>query len=1079
MATSSGGGTGRVNLGSIDDGGQGYRLTKAGPGVLSVTGLGTYSGGTLVSAGTVIANNPGSLGTGTVTLANGTLLRPVFGGQASSLSGFGDSGTGWTLNGGPSIASDVLTITDSNNNEARSAYFNTAQPIFAGSSGFTASFTYTNGGNKTADGAAFVLQNQGLNAVGNGGGGLGFQGVAPSVGFLINIYAGHQIGTTLAVGTSAVQDFSGTYDATLPIADFSNGDPINVTLAYDPVGQSVKETLLDTLNNDTFTKTFTGFDLASILGSNTALVGFTGGTGGANATQTFSDFSYQVGIGAAYSNAVAISGGASATIDVPATADAATLTMGGLTVNHGGTATLNVLTSSAPTDSAYGLTLAATALNSNLVVNVANNGAGAGTLTLGAVSDPTGTYGLTKTGAGVLVLAGVNSYHGSTTVAAGTLRLAGGSSNNIPASPLITVGGGATLDVTGLAAGTLALGAGGPQTLSAPASGIGTIDGALSVADGSAISGGSGAALDFTGGLTLAGGSFSSFALTPAGANNSGNPLVSLAGTLTGPASGEHTLNFTGTAAAGTYDLYNYAASSVSLGQFTLGTHPVGNFMYTLAVSGTEIDLTVAAPASNAAWNVNAGGSYNLNTNWNPANVPSGAGLIATFGNGVSTAVNAPSLTVAIDAPAVVGGLVFDNSNGTNYVLGNGGGGLTLGNSGLGSTVSVAASGIANPTSTIYANLILADNATIDVAASNTFTLSTSGSPATIGESGGSHSLTKTGPGTLIIDRPSSYTGGTIVSNGVLTVTAGGSSLGSGPLEVDGAAGNTAVVNLNSSQSVAGLSGSVSGGSAHVNVAAEAMLSDIQASDATFAGALALAGGPSTAGAAQFTKLGAAKLTIASGLSLGDNSQVNIDAGTLKLANSGPATIGAAVTVNVNNAATLELAGSVSALSTGTTPANRAAIVNDSTAAAGVLISGPNQQTGPIEGPGTVQVNAGASLTADFITAGALVIEGDATDSAIVSIAASDTSGNPLAESSSFVLAGSLASTAPSAGGTLGSSSLSMADVPSSSGTSSTESSLAAPGAGGGAASVPEPSSLLLLALGCLGCLLHARRRRR
>ena len=74
------------------------------------------------------------------------------------------------------------------------------------------------------------------------------------------------------------------------------------------------------------------------------------------------------------------------------------------------------------------------------------NAATVGTVTLAAnVSG-----GLTKQGAGTLTLTAANTYTGNTTIAAGTLALS--SSGSINNSSSITVAGGATLDVSGLAA---------------------------------------------------------------------------------------------------------------------------------------------------------------------------------------------------------------------------------------------------------------------------------------------------------------------------------------------------------------------------------------------------------------------------------------------------------------------------------------------------------------------------------------------------------------------------------------------------------------------------------------------------
>ena len=111
--------------------------------------------------------------------------------------------------------------------------------------------------------------------------------------------------------------------------------------------------------------------------------------------------------------------------------------MGGLTVGSGGTATLNVTASTAPPDTPYGLTLGATTLNSNLIVNVSNNGSGLGQLTLSNVS---GGHSLTMTGAGELILDGTNTYAGPTTVLSGVIDVTGSLANNGSASVFVNAG---------------------------------------------------------------------------------------------------------------------------------------------------------------------------------------------------------------------------------------------------------------------------------------------------------------------------------------------------------------------------------------------------------------------------------------------------------------------------------------------------------------------------------------------------------------------------------------------------------------------------------------------------------------
>ena len=211
--------------------------------------------------------------------------------------------------------------------------------------------------------------------------------------------------------------------------------------------------------------------------------------------------------------------------------------------------------------------------------------------------------------------------------------------------------------------------------------------------------------------------------------------------------------------------------------------------------------------------------------------------------------------------------------------------------------------------------------------------------------------------------------------------------------------------------------------------------------------------------------------------SLGNNSNINVGGGTLRFnVTSGSAFVGAGVLATITNAATLELAGSVSALDP-VIIKGRADVLNNSTAAAGLHVTGANQQVGSVDGAGTTQVDASADLTADHIVQGALVIGGDATHPALVTIVASDESGNPLAQSGGFALAGSLASSAsfasgaPSSSSLLGVGSTAAGDGGSLGGASSGVS------LSSGVAAVPEPATLVLLALGGLICLLPRLRR--
>ena len=176
---------------------------------------------------------------------------------------------------------------------------------------------------------------------------------------------------------------------------------------------------------------------------------------------------------------------------------------------------------------------------------------------------------------------------------------------------------------------------------------------------------------------------------------------------------------------------------------------------------------------------------------------------------------------------------------------------------------------------------------------------------------------------------------------------------------------------------------------------------------------------------------------------------------------SGSASVGTGVTATVASGATLELAGTVSALSSGP---NRVNIANNSSSA-GILVTGTNQQVGSISGSGTTQVNAGSDLTANQIIQSALVIGGTAGNNGVVTIDASDASGKPLGQPSGLALAGSLSASGPFGEGVISSTSMSSIAA------DSTD--LAVPAAGnsvgiGNASPVPEPSTLLLVLLAVL-----------
>ena len=474
---------------------------------------------------------------------------------------------------------------------------------------------------------------------------------------------------------------------------------------------------------------------------------------------------------------------------------------------------------------------------------------------------------------------------------------------------------------------------------------------------------------------------------------------------------------------------------------------------------------------------------------------------------------NAPSATVAGG-----GAIALTNVSGGATTFGNlasGGGTIPLTIAGAGLTASPA--GAINSTrgnNTYRGAVSLSVNATINSAsnvsgdglslpggiATNGHTLTFSGAGATtVSGAIGGGALTMAGAGTVTLSTANTLSGAVQINSGTLKIT-NGSALGAGPVTLGGGKltfaapaiiGNSVSVSSNSTIDVTGVNSatmgalsigantlSVTGGSTGAGARYNLTLgAAILAGNPTFdianngagTGTLALTSLSDGGSSRIITKSNSGTLEVQGASHLSTGTALHVNAGTLRFNNtSGPATIGAVVTATVSGTATLELAGTISALSSSAGPANRANISNISTASAGLLVSGTNQQVGNIDGNGTTQVNAGGSLIANHIVQNALVIGGGSGTSAVVTIDASDPSGNPLAvnsiepRTSETIPAGPLAphdlfragiNSSALVGAT---ANFGLSAAPSGPGSSSTTA---------GAPVVPEPSSLILLAV--------------
>ena len=231
----------------------------------------------------------------TCTLAVASLVGPHR--ASADLIGFGN-GNGYSLNyspgfdtTGPTIANNTLSLTDNTNLEARSVFATTRQVITRFEAHFQYQATPYASSAGFGDGLTFTIQNApaGARAVGNSGGGLGYEGITSSVAVELNLFSLYKVGTFLGVnGTTGASQ--GGY---LPTGSVSliAGDPIGVDLFYD--GTALRETLTDLTTRASFQTSY-AINIAAIVGGTTAYVGFTGGTGLATANQTISNFTMVV-----------------------------------------------------------------------------------------------------------------------------------------------------------------------------------------------------------------------------------------------------------------------------------------------------------------------------------------------------------------------------------------------------------------------------------------------------------------------------------------------------------------------------------------------------------------------------------------------------------------------------------------------------------------------------------------------------------------------------------------------------------------------------------------------------------------
>ena len=128
-----------------------------------------------------------------------------------------------------------------------------------------------------ANGFTFTIQNVAPTALGADSTGLGYQGIQKSVAIKFNFYNfDNEGGDSTGVYTDGEAPTLPTIDISPSGIELNSGDSINAQVTYD--GTTLTLHLLDLVTNDTFTMS-QAINIPSIVGGNTAYVGFTGGSG--------------------------------------------------------------------------------------------------------------------------------------------------------------------------------------------------------------------------------------------------------------------------------------------------------------------------------------------------------------------------------------------------------------------------------------------------------------------------------------------------------------------------------------------------------------------------------------------------------------------------------------------------------------------------------------------------------------------------------------------------------------------------------------------------------------------------------
>jgi autotransporter-associated beta strand protein len=415
----------------------GVQVQQLGNGMLILSGVNTYSGGTKVSGtGIVQVTNNSSLGTGTVTLETGEIQAGAGGVKLSNNFKINNTAQGSALDEAGVTLTISGNITDGSGGSGKLYIYDS---LGGGAVRFTATNTYSGG--TTICGCATLL-------LGN----------AAHTGSIVGAVTNNGAFNIVNANTAGITSILNENGGSTRFLNTSSASSINITnntgtTFFGTTGATDTNTAgnatIDNNNGGTFFEAHSNAGAAKITNHDGGVTIFDDHASAASATITNNNNGFtEFGLLSTAGNATIItnSGGSVTFFDTSTGGNAQFITNGTGIVDFGGSLGPSgdgrITAGSIAGSGTYYIGAG------NLLTVGSNN---LSTEVSGVIADfnpcacGTGPGNLEKVGTGTLTLSGINTYTGSTSVNRGTLLVTG----SIASSAVVLVGNGATLGGTG------------------------------------------------------------------------------------------------------------------------------------------------------------------------------------------------------------------------------------------------------------------------------------------------------------------------------------------------------------------------------------------------------------------------------------------------------------------------------------------------------------------------------------------------------------------------------------------------------------------------------------------------------